>query len=181
MATNDAERLSSEFERAVKHGRLIRERRLDLGLKRPAFVSEVAKHGQDMSPDYLNKIEAGTRALANASPELREAIRAVLGYSREQWQELTGLYSPSPTAPATTYTGGSPIPPVVPHRDLPIEIPRELQEVIDQYGETYPELHTPTMQRILIAPRNYGGPANGPQTAEQWFEYFLLTRRYTRA
>lgn len=80
--------------RAEEHGRLIRRKRLELGLKRPAFADEVEKRGQKMTPDYLNKLEAGTRHLSNASPELRNAIREVLGFSRDQWEQKTGLYTP---------------------------------------------------------------------------------------
>ena len=175
MATLDADRVAQEMERAVQHGRLIKERRLDLGLKRPAFVAEVARHGEDMTPDYLNKIESGARALANTSPALREAIRAVLGYSAEEWQELTGLYTPAADTPARK---GPPVPPVVPFRETPVSIPRELQEMIEQHGDQYPMLRDPTIQRIIAAPRNFGGPDAGPQTAEDWFEYWMVTKRY---
>ena len=75
---------------------------------------------------------------------------------------------------------GPPIPPVVPHRETPVVIPPELQQVIDEHGDAYPELRDPTIQRIIAAPRNFGGPDNGPQTKQDWLEYFLVTRRYLR-
>ncbi|GGN32430.1 S24 family peptidase [Deinococcus daejeonensis] len=79
---------------AESQGAFVRRRRLALGLKRPAFVSEVEKLGQSMTADYLNKIEAGTRPLSKVSIELREAMRQVLKFSREKWVEGTGLYTP---------------------------------------------------------------------------------------
>ncbi|WP_415831146.1 hypothetical protein, partial [Deinococcus frigens] len=85
--------------RAEEHGRLIKERRLDLGLNRPSFVAEMARHGQDITPDYLNKLESGRAPLSRASLSVREALRAVLGFSSEQWQEATGLYVSPTTAP----------------------------------------------------------------------------------
>lgn len=170
--------------RAQAHGTLVKERRLDLGLNRPAFVAQMHKHGQEITPDYLNKLERGTAPLSRASLDVREAIRAVLGYSPERWQELTGLYTPTeptPTGdPIQRAPGSPPIAPVVSFRDTPVVIPRELQQVIDEHGDRYPELRDPTVQKILAAPRNFGGPDNGPQTVDDWYEYFLLTRRYLR-
>lgn len=84
------------------------------------------------------------------------------------------------TGTATSTRPGPPIPPVVPHRETPVTIPPELQQVIDEHGGTYPELRDPTIQKIIAAPRNFGGPDNGPQTAQDWLEYFLVTRRYLR-
>lgn len=46
-----------EQERAYKLGKLRKEWRLDLGMNRPKFISEIAKHGQDMSAAYLSKLE----------------------------------------------------------------------------------------------------------------------------
>ncbi|WP_245808440.1 XRE family transcriptional regulator [Deinococcus hopiensis] len=159
----------------MEHGELIKERRLDLGLNRPAFVSEMEKHGQEITPDYLNKLERGTASLSRASLEVREAIRAVLGYSAEEWQELTGLYSPEATPQRR---GGPPIPPVVPFRETPITIPRELLEMVEQYGDTWPVLKTEKMQRMLAAPRNFGGAEVGPQTAEDWLDYWMANKRF---
>lgn len=175
--------------RAQAHGTLIKERRLDLGLNRPAFVAQMQKHGQEITPDYLNKLERGTAPLSRASLEVREALRAVLGYNPERWQELTGLYSPSAMPVVShdqteqglqTAPGAPPIAPVVAFRDTPVIIPKELQQVIDEHSDRYPELRDPTIQKIIAAPRNFGGPDNGPQTVEDWYEYFLLTRRYLR-
>ena len=108
MTTDTYEAMTDEAleRRAEEHGRLIKRRRLDLGLKRPAFVAEIAKLGQDMTADYLNKLEAGTRHLSNVSPVLRDAMRVVLGFSREEWIELTGLYTPDFNSPNAEYYAG---------------------------------------------------------------------------
>ena len=82
---------ASADPRAEEHGKLVKERRLDLGLNRPAFVTQMQKHGQEITPDYLNKLERGTAPLSRASLEVREAIRIVLGFTAEKWHELTGL------------------------------------------------------------------------------------------
>lgn len=160
-------------QRAQQHGQLIKEKRLQLGLPRPAFVAEMAKHGADITPDYLNKLERGSAPLARASLEVREAIRAVLGLDQQEWQELTGLYTPD-----TPTRRGPPLPPVVDPMTLPLVIPSELQQVIDQYGQQFPELHNETTLRALVAPRLFAGHRQGPQTPEQWLEYFLMNRRW---
>ena len=162
----------------MEHGLLIKERRLDLGLNRPAFVAQMEKHGQDITPDYLNKLERGTAPLSRASLEVREAIRAVLGYSTEKWQELTGLYTPDVVSSPTPRRIGPPVPPVVQPLDLPLDIPAELQKVIDRHGRDYPELLNETTLRALVAPRLFAGHSQGPQTSDQWLEYFLMNRRW---
>lgn len=100
----------------------------------------------------------------------KEELAELAGYSYKE------LFPDLPPAAQN----GPPVPPVVPHRETPVVIPPELQQVIDEYGDTYPELRDPTVQKIISAPRNFGGPENGPQTKQEWLEYFLLTRRYLR-
>lgn len=80
--------------RAVQLGKLLRSWRNERGLSRPELVAEVAKLGQSFTPDYLNKLEAGTRSLANASLDLREALRLVLGITRDEWKDKTNLHVP---------------------------------------------------------------------------------------
>ncbi|MDB5044443.1 MAG: hypothetical protein JWQ08_493, partial [Deinococcus sp.] len=90
-----ARRTKEADPRAAQHGQIIQQRRLELGLNRPAFVTQMDKHGQHISADYLNKLERGTAALSRASLDVREAVRAVLGYSPEEWHARTGLYTPT--------------------------------------------------------------------------------------
>jgi phage repressor protein C with HTH and peptisase S24 domain len=84
--------------RAKELGERLADLRRQLGLKRPAFVREMERHGVQISADYLGKLEYGARSLENASPEIREAIRSVLGLTREEWQAQFGLYLPAPRA-----------------------------------------------------------------------------------
>lgn len=159
--------------RAVKLGEWLQAWRLERGLTRPEAVSEMQKHNPHatISSDYLAKIEYGQRNLASASAEVREALRQALNIPRQEWEEETGLLIPAPR-------GGSPIPPVVPFRETPVNIPDELQRMIDNNADRYPILRDPTIQRIIAAPRNFGGPANGPQTEEDWLEYWVTNRRW---
>lgn len=161
-------------QRAEEHGLLIKRRRLDLGLKRPAFVSEVAKLGQEMSADYLNKLEAGTRHLANASPALRDAIRQVLGISIEDWTELTGLYAPSAEALASRIQREADRAQSTPQRtQSPLRpIPTELTQMIDEKGHLAEELLTERWQQYLAGQRFSTGRA----TPERWWNLFLLLK-----
>ncbi|RJF72807.1 hypothetical protein D3875_15915 [Deinococcus cavernae] len=167
-----------ETQRAQQHGRIIKEKRLLLGLNRPAFVAEMARHGHDITPDYLNKLERGTAPLARASLTVREGIRTVLGYSAQDWQALTGLYAPEAATTSTHALPRPPVPPVVDPVTLPLVIPLELQQIIDDYGAQFPELRNDTTLRALVAPRLFAGHSQGPQTPEQWLEYFLMNRRW---
>jgi SOS-response transcriptional repressor LexA len=88
-------RVSSEDgeARARELGLKLTEHRRRIGLNRPAFVREMRRHGVEITPDYLGKLEYGTRSLAATSPEVREAIRAVLSLSHERWRAEFGLYT----------------------------------------------------------------------------------------
>lgn len=163
-------------ERAEHHGRLIKRRRLELGLKRPAFVAEMEKLGLDMTADYLNKLEAGSRFLSNASPKLRDAIRQVLGYSLEEWAEATGLYIPPHRDNGSEPRGGPPIPPRLPPVELPLEIPPNLQAAIDKYGDDYPEFRNEQNLRAITSLSRYGGA--GDPEPHQWLEILLTNRRW---
>ena len=65
-----------------------------------------------------------------------------------------------------------------PWRETPVTIPAELQRMIDNNADRYPQLLDPTIQRIVAAPRNFGGPDNGPQTEDEWLEYWQMNRRW---
>jgi hypothetical protein len=142
--------------RAQEHGRLIKERRLDLGLDRPAFVAEMARHGQDITPDYLNKLENGRAPLSRASLPVRKALRIVLGFSGEEWQEATGLYV-SPVSPVSAPTTGT--------RPLP----QGLQAAIDVYGKRFSDLLDPVWQQYMAKFRWRKGQ---PEDAESWLDLY---------
>lgn len=152
--------MPADAERAEELGLLIKERRLDLGLNRPAFVAQMGKFGQDITPDYLNKLERGTASLARASLEVREAIRSVLGYSREEWHKLTGLFTPDLTddAPSTVFSS------------RPRPLPEALETMIEEKQALAPELATERWQQYLAGQRFSTGEA----TPERWWNLFLL-------
>lgn len=82
--------------KAVSLGSWLQEQRLTRGLTRPEAVNEGLKVDPraQLSPDYLSKLEYGTRSLASAAADVREAIRRGLGISREEWISATGLHIP---------------------------------------------------------------------------------------
>lgn len=144
-------------DRAVKLGRLVKEKRLDLGLNRPSFVREMARHGEEITPDYLNKIESGTASLARASLEVRESIRAVLGFNPEEWQQATGLYT---TAEQTASDSAPTLP-----------IPPALTQAAKQHGG---EFASAAWQRHLA---DLDFRESEPQTPEDWYFLYLTLSR----
>lgn len=155
--------------RAVEHGRLIKDRRLDLGLNRPAFVAQMEKHGQDITPDYLNKLERGTAPLSRASLEVREAIRVVLGYTSEQWQEMTGLYVPAQPGrriPDAERKGW-----IIPDETEPEpEIPDALDEAAKLYGHG---LNAPLAERRWLLELASLDFREEPETPEDWLAIYV--------
>lgn len=139
-------------------------------------IQQVAEKAAVPSPEYLSTMLAG-RINVGKSKHF-PAIARALGLNAED----IAYINPNLVVQVVQQTapGAPPVAPVVPFRDTPVVIPKELQQVIDEHGDRYPELRDPTIQKIIAAPRNFGGPDNGPQTAEDWYEYFLLTRRYLR-
>jgi repressor LexA len=80
--------------RAVTLGRYIRAVRQKRGFNRPYVAREAWRlYKVEITPDYLSKLESGTRSLAKASPEIREALRAMYGISVEQWFSDTQLHT----------------------------------------------------------------------------------------
>ncbi len=154
--------------RAKAHGDLIKERRLDLGLNRPAFITEMKRYGVDITADYLNKLESGRAPLARASVEVREGLRVVLGWSREVWTEKTGLYTPSPDDDLEDLFR-----PQLPARRS-YEVPEALQEAMDRYGEEWPGLRTEHVRYQLSNARFY----NTPQTPKEWLAFYLSIRKW---
>lgn len=98
--------------RAVELGEWLMQERLSRGLKRPELVQLGLRHDPRaaLTPDYLSKLEYGTRSLASASLDVREAIREGLGVSAAAWEAATGLA-----------TGETISPPLVRRPELTIE------------------------------------------------------------
>lgn len=81
-------------DRAIQLGHLLQSWRECKGLTRPEMVAEVQKLGVKLSANYLAKLELGFRPLANASLDIREALRIILGIPEDDWRYQTGLYVP---------------------------------------------------------------------------------------
>lgn len=162
------------------HGHFLDEKRADLGIRWSEVARDMERlYGVSVTADYLGKIRRGAAPLAKMSVDAREALRKVLRISAEEWDEVTGLYTPElADAPAPARRGGPPIPPVIPFRETRIAIPRELLEMVEKHGDAFPILKTEQMQRMLAAPRNFGGAEVGPQTAEDWFDYWMANKRF---
>jgi len=162
-------------QRAIDLGRIIKSKRLDLGLNRPAFVREMARHGEEITPDYLNKLESGVNSLTRASLKVREGIRIVLGYSREEWQTKTGLYAADldPVEPPSGFPA-----PLYPRRQE-VYMPEGLKDAIKLFGGVpeYAELNDPEIQRQLAQVRGFNG---GPQTAGEWLEFYRANRPWLK-
>ncbi|UQN05506.1 hypothetical protein [Deinococcus sp. QL22] len=143
------------------------------------------------SQQTLSRLESDKTGeyIANARPRIQRMLSYLLGWSAEEFEAAVGISIPAvsylgsvPTeSTLETYTprrGGPPIPPVVSFRETPISIPNELLEMVEKYGDTYPILKTERMQRMLAAPRAHGGLEVGPQTADDWFEYWIANKRF---
>lgn len=150
----------------------------ELRAKHKLRLQDVVDETTIPTVQYLSALEGGRYNPLNSEhfPSLVQFYRL----SREEIERIRPGTIVEVVAPQQSAPGAPPIAPVVAFRDTPVVIPKELQQVIDEHGDRYPELRDPTIQKIVAAPRNFGGPDNGPQTVEDWYEYFLLTRRYLR-
>lgn len=185
---------ASDFDnaRAIELGRILRMLRDETGLNRPEFVAQMAFYPQgEIKPDYLNKLESGTRSFARATLEVREAIRLVAGVTKEDWMDLTGLFvpedAPEPTSPRNvqfifdelkierSIKSRKPKPETQKRPDVPL--PPGLQKLIDEYSHKWPELQDPDLQQGLAQMRRRGP---GPETFEEWEEFFAATRKHFR-
>ena len=163
---------------AAEAGTVLRGAREDAGLTQEQVAAAL---GVDKS--YVSKLESGLHH-AGRSKYFPRLVQ-VLGLGAGQVRRLNpgaAVGVGVGRLPGHTLPGGRPPPvaPVVSPIPLPLAVPDELQRVIDAHGAAYPELHDETTLRILTAPRNFGGAEHGPQTEADWFEYFLLTRRFLR-
>lgn len=120
----------------------------------------------------LSEYETGKVSIARS--KYLPKLAAVLKMSEEDVRAI------NPSAVFETPAGrpGPPIPPVVPFRETRITIPRELLEMVEKHKKDFPVLATERMQRMLAAPRAHGGSDVGPQTAEDWFDYWMANKRF---
>ena len=158
---------------AAAAGAILRRARERLSLTQDQ-VAEVL--GVDKS--YISKLEGGLHH-AGRSKYFPQLV-AVLRLGPDEIRQLNpGAVIEAPrSGAASPGRRGPPLPPVVEPLDLPLQVPAELEQVIGEYGHRYPELRSEATVRALCAPRLFAGQGHGPQTSEEWLEYFLMNRRW---
>ncbi|MFC6591705.1 hypothetical protein ACFP81_06545 [Deinococcus lacus] len=162
--------------RAVELGEWLSGWRRQRGLNRPETVNEALKHvpHAKISPDYLSKLEYGTRSLASASPEVREGLRQALNIPAEVWEEETGLLVPAPTVPPSAFDPRTLFhPPAQRHREKRTLWPN-LAAMIEEKQERYPQLRETRWQQHLNQTRFANGKDPDP---DGWFEMYQAMRR----
>ncbi|GGR31164.1 helix-turn-helix domain-containing protein [Deinococcus ruber] len=160
---------SPALDARQKVGFALRRARKDAGLT----LAQAAERS-GLSRSTIGSIERGEHDLASVAGKNMMLLHEAFGLRQSEFEKIISpVYGNTPRY-------GSPVPPIAAQVELPLTIPPELQEVIDEHAKNYPELRDETMLRIITAPRDFGGADHGPQSAEEWFEYFLLTRKYIR-
>lgn len=155
-----AEILKGYIQRSGKTQRQVAE---EAGVPNPSYLSHMAN-------GRINWIES----------DYFRPLTIALGMKVAEIAELKPDLILTPDEPALAPRRGPPIPPVVGPVDVPLEIPNELQELIDEYGDRpgYEALRNRKSLQTLSVHRAYLGEEDGPQTADQWHEYFLSLRRW---
>lgn len=163
---------SKDWVSAAEAGQVIKSARDRISLTQEQVADALA-----VDKSYISKLEGGQHHAGRSKyfPKLVD----VLQLTEAEIQILNPAAVVTFAAPAPSPSrGGPPIPPVIPFRETPISIPPELQEMVEKHGDAYPVLKTERMQRMLAAPRNFGGAEVGPQTAEDWFDYWMANKRF---
>lgn len=152
--------------RAVELGEWLMSRRLAKGLKRPEAVQLGLQHDPRaaLTPDYLSKLEYGTRSLASAALDVREAIREALGISREAWERETGLATGEPRPLTHAERRGW----VLPEEEEP-EIPEALQIAAEKYGHGE---NAPLAEREWLLELADLDFREEPETPEDWLAIY---------
>lgn len=149
-------------------GAFLREILTERGLQ----IQQLAELTTVPDPDYLSNLLSG-RINVGKSKHFPSIAKA-LGLNAED----VAYINPNLIVQVAASAGPGPLPSVVPFRDTRVVIPKELQRMIDNNAHRYPQLLDDSLQRILAAPRNFGGPQNGPQTEDEWLEYWQMNRRW---
>ncbi|WP_407540263.1 hypothetical protein Q0M94_02360 [Deinococcus radiomollis] len=141
---------------------------------------------QAFSQQWLSRIEADSAgdAIKKARPMMIAALAYLLKLDSAKFYDRVGIaIAPVPLrerGATSAFPNGSPIRPVVTPMEVTVEIPRELQDLIDQYGEQpgFEALKNHKSVQILAVRRAYMGEEDGLQTVEDWRDYFLDMRRW---
>lgn len=166
MAMPKAPPSSSKDPRAVELGEWLMAKRLARGLKRPETVQLGLQYDPRaaLTPDYLSKLEYGTRSLAAAALDVREAIREALGITRETWEKETGLATGETRPKTHAERRGW----VLPEEEEP-EIPEALQIAADKYGHGD---NAPLAERRWLLELADLDFREEPETPEDWLAIY---------
>ncbi|WP_181392036.1 helix-turn-helix domain-containing protein [Deinococcus irradiatisoli] len=143
--------MSAEPLSPAEAGALLRRRREARGLSQEQVAAALGLR----SANYLSYLETGKVNLARS--KYLGPLAELLSLSAEDVQAV---------APALRLSL-SPAP----------DMPRALREAVEEYGDKFPELRDPGWQETLAGARFRGG---GPETPEDWLDYYRFIRRYTK-
>lgn len=148
-------------------GKLMQAHRKRMGLTQ----DQAAERSTVPTPQYLSALENGRYDVRNS--EHFKSLVELYGLTPEQVQEI----NPSAVFIFEAPKGGrGPVPPRLPPVEIPLEIPKNLQLMLDKHGDDYPELHIEANLRALTSFYRYGGAAT--LTPQEWFEVFTANRRW---
>lgn len=132
-------------------GALLRRRREARGLSQEQVAAALGLR----SANYLSYLETGKVNLARS--KYFGPLAGLLSFSADEIEAV---------APALRLS----IPDTPP-------MPGALQAAVAEYGDKFPELRDPAWQDTLAGARFRGG---GPETPEDWLDYYRFICRYTR-
>ena len=149
----------------IEAGALIRARREALGLTQ----DQVAEQVGIPTITQLSEYENGKVSIARS--KYFPVLAGVLRLTEEEIRQInpSAVFAPTPRS-------GPPVAPIVEPVAYQHPIPEALQIVADNYGDQFPELRDAALLRAMIPPRMFDG--DGPETAEQWLEWFLMNRKW---
>ncbi|WP_293911116.1 helix-turn-helix transcriptional regulator [Deinococcus sp.] len=137
-------------------GALLRARREERSLSQEQVAAAVGLR----SPNYLSYLETGKVNLGRS--KYFAPLIELLGLSREDVEAI----APALRLSLAQSTG-----------DSTPTMPSALREAVSEYGDKFPELLDPGWQETLAGARFRGG---GPETPEDWLDYYRFIRRYTK-
>lgn len=170
----DMRRIPANIDEA---GIILRRRLHDAGLSQAEVARMFGKSRAWGSQELFSDPKKTLRRMMIDQPATVAEFARSLGWAdRDEMISELDLFDDDFSAdPARS---GPPIPPVIPFRETPITIPPQLLEMVEKHGDDYPVLKTERMQRMLAAPRAHGGLEVGPQTVEDWFDYWMANKRF---
>ncbi|MFB9994109.1 helix-turn-helix domain-containing protein [Deinococcus oregonensis] len=131
---------------------------------------QVVERSTVPTAQYLSALENGRYDIRNS--DHFKSLVSLYSLTPEEVREV----NPDVVIHFSGVSGGSPIRPPVEAVETPLEIPAGLQEAIELYGGVHPQIKNEQNLRTITSARFYGG--TGPQTAEEWLDFFMANRRW---